>query len=179
METATGGKPVHGPGGSLGRAVVCVSADGPRSQILCALEDSRYEVLAEVDRGLELLPPVAEFAPDVVVLDLALVGSLGLRLFTLIKSLAPLVAIVVFAPLQTFHVAAMEAGAHAVVCVTPRRVRRDRPRRRRPVGRPCDQPPTVQPAGVTMNAVLGSLPVLSPRDCHSVGGFNPFPNMDR
>jgi DNA-binding NarL/FixJ family response regulator len=115
VDVETGGMPVRGSGGSLDRAVVCVSNDGPRYQVLRALEDSRYEVLADVDRGLELLPPVAEFAPDVVVLDLALVGTLGLRLFTMIKTLAPEVAIVVLAPLQTFHVAAIEAGAHAVV----------------------------------------------------------------
>lgn len=115
METETEGMPAHRHGASRGRSVVCVSADGPRSQVLRALEDSRYEVLAEVDRGLELLPPVAGFVPDVVVLDLALVGSLGLRLFTMIKFLAPQVAIVVLAPMQTFHVGALEAGAHAVV----------------------------------------------------------------
>jgi hypothetical protein len=43
----------------------------------------------------------------------------------------------------------------------------------------CAQPPTVQPAGVAMHAVSGSLPVLSPRDCHPGRRVQSIPNMDR
>lgn len=115
MEAAVGELPVHGPGGSRGRAVVCVSEDGSLSQVLRALEDSGFEVLAAVDRGLHLLPPVADFGPDVVVLDVALVGTLGLRLIGMVRHLAPDAAVVVLTPLHTLHVAALEAGAYAVV----------------------------------------------------------------
>lgn len=115
MGVETGVMPVHDPGASLGRAVICVSGEGTRAQVLRAVEDARYEVLADVDRGLELLPLVEAFAPHVVVIEVALVGTLGFRLLTMIKTLAPEVAIVVLAPLQTLHVAAVEAGAHAVV----------------------------------------------------------------
>ncbi len=115
MEAQTDRSPAHPPGRPLGRAVVCVPEDGPRLQIGCVLEDTGFEVLAEVDRGIETLPAVAEFTPDVVVLDVALVGTLGLRLLEVIKTLAPQVAIVALIPLQTFEVALLESGAHAVV----------------------------------------------------------------
>ena len=37
-------------------------------------------------------------------------------------------------------------------------------------GDPCDRPPTVQPAGVAIDAGSVACRVLSPRDCHPVGG---------
>lgn len=115
MEGAVGGEPLLGPTRPRAGAVVCVAEDGPRAQVVRTLEDSGYDVLGMVGRGLELLPLVADVEPDVVVLDIALVGTLGVRLLGLMKHLAPEVAIVVLAPLRVFHVAALEAGAHAVV----------------------------------------------------------------
>lgn len=117
MEATVGESPLHGSGGARGRAAVCVSGDTPRAQVTRALERTGFEVLDVVDRGLELLQPVADHGPDVVVLDVALVGTLGLRLFGLIKHLSPDTAIVALTPLHTLHVAALEAGAYAVVQV--------------------------------------------------------------
>ncbi len=114
MEAETDRTPTHPPGRPLGCAVVCIPEDGPRSQIAGVLEDTGFEVLAEVDRGIDCLPAVAEFTPDVVVLDVALLGTLGLRLLEVIKTLEPQVAIVALVPLQDFGVAVVEAGAHAV-----------------------------------------------------------------
>lgn len=114
MEAETGRATAQVPGRPLGCAVVCVPEDGPRSEIARVLEDTGLEVLAELDRGIDTLPAVAEFAPDIVVLDVALLGTLGLRLLELIKTLAPQVTIVALVPLETFGVAVLEAGARAV-----------------------------------------------------------------
>lgn len=104
--------------------MVGVSDDGARLQVLRALTDSRYEVLANVDRGLELLPHVAQFSPEVVVLEVTVLGTLGFRLFAMMHLLAPMAAIIVLAPALTYDVAAVEAGAHAVVPMDdPRRLR--------------------------------------------------------
>ena len=102
-------------GGTRGRAVVCLSDDAVTTPIAHALDQHGFDVVAEVDRGIEALPVVAEYEPDVVVLDVALLGTLGVRLLSLITTLLPDVEIIVLGTLGTLNVAVLEAGARAVV----------------------------------------------------------------
>lgn len=104
-------------GGARGRAVVCVSDDAVKPPVAHALDQHGFDVVAEVDRGIEALPVVAEYEPDVVVLDVALLGTLGVRLLSLLTTLAPDVEIIVLGTLGTVNLAVLEAGARAVVPV--------------------------------------------------------------
>lgn len=122
--TAFIGNTARGNGEPMGRALVCLSTQAHRAQLRGVLAAGGFDVIVEVSRGLELLPHVADVMPDLVVLDLALVGSLGLRLFRLIHTLAPDAAIVALAPLPSLGAAAEKAGAYACVPLDdPRRLR--------------------------------------------------------
>ena len=103
------------PNEGLRRAVVCASADGAEPAIAWMLGHAAFEILATVDRGIEILPAVAEYTPDVVVIDAALTGSLGWRLLRMVAMLAPEACIIVVSDLAGLDLAAVEAGAHAVV----------------------------------------------------------------
>ena len=104
-------------GGARGRAVVCVSDNVVKAPVAHALDQRGFDVVAEVDRGIEALPVVAEYEPDVVVLDVALLGTLGVRLLSLITTLVSDVEIIVLGTLGTLNLAVLEAGARAVVPV--------------------------------------------------------------
>ena len=99
----------------LRRAVVCVADERLRVQLGHALEQAGFVTVAHVDRGIETLAAVADAEPDLVVVDVALVGTVGLRLIGMIKDLAPHTTAVALSPFATIDLAVLEAGADAVV----------------------------------------------------------------
>ena len=101
----------------LRRAVICVADEGLRAQLAHALERAGFVTVALLDRGIETLPAVADAAPDLVLVDVSLVGTVGLRLLGMIKELAPHATILALSPFATIDVAVLEAGADAVVPV--------------------------------------------------------------
>ena len=101
----------------LGRAVLCLADEVLQLQLRHVVHTSGFAVVAQLDRGIETLPAVADAHPDLVVVDVALVGTVGLRLFGMIKELAPGATVVALSPFATIDVHVLEAGADAVVSV--------------------------------------------------------------
>jgi CheY-like chemotaxis protein len=96
------------------KAVLCVDDD--RVPILVGLlERLGFVTVAEATRGIDTVTFVAEHDPDVVIIDLAQVGGLGLRIFSVIEALAPECLRIALSPMDTLDLAALEAGANAVI----------------------------------------------------------------
>jgi CheY-like chemotaxis protein len=100
---------------ALGRAVLCVSGAEVRAAARSLLERTGLVVVADVDRGLDALAATVHHEADLVVLDLTLVGTLGLRVIELMRSAAPTAEIVAISPLDTLGRPALDAGAGAVL----------------------------------------------------------------
>jgi len=91
---------------------------GMRALVRHALaDDARIDLLASASTADELLDQVAEFSPDVVVLDLAMPDRDGLELIPELQSTAPATAIVVFSAFLTTGMGrvAEELGAASYV----------------------------------------------------------------
>ena len=99
----------------LGRAVLCLADEVLQPQLRHALHTSGFAVIAQLDRGIETLSAVADADPDLVIIDVTLVGTVGLRLLGMIRELAPGATIVALSPFATIDAHVLEAGADAVV----------------------------------------------------------------
>jgi CheY-like chemotaxis protein len=97
-------------------AVVCDDEPVKRSAVIQLLDAAGY---THVDTAS--LPPlralVAETAPDVVVLDLALAGMGGLDVVRHLRAASPTTAVVVLSTFTSLRADAIRAGAHALVDV--------------------------------------------------------------
>ena len=104
----------HERAGGPVRAVLCLDDEllpVVRSQIAAL----GFRVVGETDRGLHAVALAGETGADLIVLDLTLTGTLGLRLIPVLSAASPGAVIVGLSPAATLDVAALEAGAHAVV----------------------------------------------------------------
>lgn len=111
------------PGGPLfGRAVLCVSDAQVRAATRSLLERAGMVIVADVDRGLDALAAAVHDQAELIVLDLTLVGTLGLRVIELMRSAIPSAMIVALSPLDTLTQPALDAGAVAVL--TPEELHR-------------------------------------------------------
>jgi DNA-binding NarL/FixJ family response regulator len=72
-------------------------------------------VVGKVRHWSEAVERVADLSVDVVVVDLALAGSVGVRLVTVLRSAAPSCEVIVVSPLRDIDLASLEAGAAEVV----------------------------------------------------------------
>lgn len=94
------------------RALLCMPADDDAcAAVHAAVERSGMVVVGEVARGLDALAATVEHRADVAILHLSLVGTLGLRLIGLIKTVAPNVAVVALSPFDALVAPALDAGA--------------------------------------------------------------------
>lgn len=100
-------------GGAL-RVVVCLD-DVLLPLVRTVLDPLGFRIVGETDRGLQAVALAGETGTDLIVLDLALTGTLGLRLIPVLLAAAPGAVVVALSPAATLDVAALEAGAHAVV----------------------------------------------------------------
>lgn len=99
-----------------GRALLCVpSDDGVHHAVRAMLEAGGLVVVGEVDRGLDALAVAGDGRADVAILDLSLVGTMGLRLIALLRVVVPDITVIAISPFDTLVPAALEAGASAVV----------------------------------------------------------------
>ncbi|MEX1162529.1 MAG: hypothetical protein WEB03_03015 [Nitriliruptor sp.] len=73
------------------------------------------EVVATVHRWADLLRAAVETHPDVIVLDVAMSGPLGLRLVSVLRHLDPGREVVTVSELAALDLASVEAGAIAAV----------------------------------------------------------------
>jgi DNA-binding NarL/FixJ family response regulator len=100
----------------MGRALLCIPADDDsRCAVRAALERSGLAIVSEVARGVDALAAAVEHKADIVVLDLSLVGTLGLRLISLLRTVAPGIVVVALSPFDTLVPAALDAGAAAAL----------------------------------------------------------------
>lgn len=97
------------------RALVCDDDPLTRRIVTDLLADNGFEVVAE----LETAPPVIDLArtvkPDVVVIDVSLMGMTGIEAIPAVREAAPDCSIVVFSAFDNVRHEATAAGAAAVV----------------------------------------------------------------
>lgn len=97
------------------RALVCDDDPLTRRVVSDLLTDCGFEVLAE----LETAPPVIDLArtthPDVVILDVSLMGMTGIEAIPAVRDAAPDCSIIVFSAFDSVRTEATAAGAAAVV----------------------------------------------------------------
>lgn len=97
------------------RALVCDDDPLTRQVVTDLLTDNGFDVLAE----LETAPPVIELAraiqPEVVVLDVSLMGMTGIEAIPAVRDAAPDCSIIVFSAFDSVRSEALAAGAAAVV----------------------------------------------------------------
>ncbi|MDQ3931887.1 MAG: hypothetical protein M3252_03490 [Actinomycetota bacterium] len=86
-----------------------------RDAVAATIERAGFVLVGKTERGLEAVGLAGDVRPDVAVIHLALLGTLGLRLIPTLQAAAPGCLVVVLSPLDTLVVPALEAGAHAVV----------------------------------------------------------------
>jgi DNA-binding response OmpR family regulator len=99
----------------------------PRALLLCGdatvacatlrglVEDAGFEVVAAVRRWSEAVERAVDTPADVAVVDLALAGTIGVRLLAVLRTAAPSTTLVAVSPLPDIDLVALEAGARAVV----------------------------------------------------------------
>lgn len=108
------GRPVTATASWPVRAVVCVEADLAEA-VMSVLTQAEIVVAARVDRGLEAIALVSRHRPLILVIDLALLGELGLRLIPVVKQVASGCLVALISPLRALDDTALEAGADVVV----------------------------------------------------------------
>jgi DNA-binding response OmpR family regulator len=96
-------------------AVVCVDDESRRRVVITALASAGFETVAVVDRGLDAVTAAAGSDADLVVVDLTLVGALGMRLVGVLKAARQGCQVILLTPLETLDGLAREAGANAVI----------------------------------------------------------------
>jgi ActR/RegA family two-component response regulator len=77
--------------------------------------DAGFEVAAKVRHWSEAVQRVADLAVDVAVVDLALTGSVGVRVVPVLRSAAPSCEVIAISPLAQIDLAVLDAGAVVVV----------------------------------------------------------------
>lgn len=97
------------------RALVCDDDPSIRRVVGALLAELGYEIVAEVDLATDAVEVASFTKPDVVVLDVALMGMSGIEAIPHLRAAAPASAIVVFSAFDCVRAEAMAAGACAVV----------------------------------------------------------------
>ncbi len=96
------------------RLVLCEDDPVLRRWVARLAEKAGVEVVAQVEQWAHALEQVVEHEADVVVIDLATVGRVGVRLVRALRRLAPQCEVLVISPLHTVGVSVLEAGASVV-----------------------------------------------------------------
>jgi DNA-binding response OmpR family regulator len=108
-------------------AVLADAQSAPTALLLCAdatvsdavlertVTDAGYEVIGKVRHWSEAVERVAGSGVDVAILDLALTGTMGMRVISVLRSADPECQVIALSPLQEVGLATLEAGAVEVV----------------------------------------------------------------
>ena len=102
------------PGEPL-RALSCNDTPATRRAVEVILHRCKFQVVTEVRSAAEAIVAAGIGRPDVVVLDLALTGDLGLRALPALHGACPGSAVVVVSSFDTMRPAALAAGAYDFV----------------------------------------------------------------
>ena len=97
------------------RGLVCDDEPASRRAVEAILAGCGFEVVASVGSAAEALVATELSSPDVVVLDLALAGDLGLRLIAALRFAQPGCAVVVLSSFTSLRRPALDAGAYDFV----------------------------------------------------------------
>ncbi len=106
------------------RGLVCADEPGVVHAVRVMLEQSGVEVAATVATGDQVVFAARATDPDLIILDLALSGALGLRIVGTLRAAVPDAAVVVLSPFESLRRSA--AGAGALDLVSLRDLRRIR-----------------------------------------------------
>jgi DNA-binding NarL/FixJ family response regulator len=110
---------VHREGPHLPTALLlCGDATVPCAVVERTARDAGFEVVGTVRHWTEAVERAADLAVDVVIVDLALTGSVGVRVIPVLRSAAPSCDVIALSPLKEIDLALLEAGAAEVVQAT-------------------------------------------------------------
>jgi DNA-binding NtrC family response regulator len=95
--------------------LLCGDATVPCAVLEHTVEDAGFEVVSSVRHWTEAVERAADLAVDVVIVDLAQTGSVGVRVIPVLRSAAPSCEVIAVSPLKEIDLAVLEAGAAEVV----------------------------------------------------------------
>jgi two-component system, NarL family, response regulator DesR len=95
--------------------LLCGEGSIPGGLLTRTVAEAGFDVVATVRRWSEAVHRAADLAVDVVVVDLALTGSVGVRLIPVLRAAVPSCEVIAISPLDRIDLATAEAGAAAVV----------------------------------------------------------------
>jgi DNA-binding response OmpR family regulator len=95
--------------------LLCGGSPVPCSTLERIVTDAGLTVVAKVRHWSEAVERVAETVVDVAIVDLALAGSVGVRLISVLRTASPTTQVIVLSPLEAVDLAALDAGAIEVV----------------------------------------------------------------
>jgi DNA-binding NtrC family response regulator len=95
--------------------LLCGDATVPCAVLERTVGDAGFEVVSSVRHWAEAVERVADLAVDVVIVDLAQTGSVGVRVIPVLRSAAPSCQVIAVSPLKEIDLAVLEAGAAEVV----------------------------------------------------------------
>ena len=98
-------------------ALLCADDPGLLHAVRVMLEQNGVEVVATVGTGSQAVFAARATDPDLVVLDLAISGALGLRIVGALRAGTPGAGVVVLSPFESLRRAAVGAGALDLVSV--------------------------------------------------------------
>jgi DNA-binding response OmpR family regulator len=108
-------------------AVPCEAPNPPTALLLCGdatvpcavlertVAAAGFEVVGTVRHWTEAVERVVDLTVDVVIVDLALTGSVGVRVIPVLRSAAPSCEVIALSPLKEIDLAVFDAGAVEVV----------------------------------------------------------------
>ncbi len=97
------------------RVIVCHDDLAMRRAVVATVERAGLVLAGQSDRGAEAVRLAREVRPDVAIIHLALLGTLGLRLIPTLQGTGPGTLVIGLSPLDSLVGPALDAGAHAVV----------------------------------------------------------------
>jgi DNA-binding response OmpR family regulator len=98
--------------------LLCGEATVPCAVLERTVSDAGFEVVAKVHHWSEAVERVADLGVDVAIVDLALTGTVGVRVVSVLRSAAPTSEVIVLSPLRDVDLASLDAGATEVVYPT-------------------------------------------------------------
>ncbi|MGH9177372.1 MAG: response regulator [Acidimicrobiales bacterium] len=105
------------------RALICDDDESTSHALGAILPRCGFEVVATVESFGAALVEAALARPDVVVVELATAGDLGVHVVDAIEAALPGCAIVVLSPFEALRASLLEAGAYDVVSNAERDLR--------------------------------------------------------
>jgi CheY-like chemotaxis protein len=118
MAAAGGGRSDKGDEAAPAKAPTAVVCDDDamlRRVVATVLTDCGYEVVAQTEFAWDTIDMAKELGPDVILLDLSLVGMSGVEAIPQIKEAAPDTHVVVFSAFDSMLADAERHGATAAV----------------------------------------------------------------